>query len=328
MNRSPLLGALTLASIGLAGCGDLPGDAGEDDVQTTSSALTYTQCKEKIGTLYNSNKALLGPRTTSYLESASGVHADYTNNATIYCKSANGLTHYVLGLIKGDFDYLGGVDYMGYPTTDEQDTYYADGRYNGFEKGMILWQAGADSANALRSPIYDTFVQIGFEWGTLGYPSNNQFTNASRIGNTFDNGWIFSKDGLTWPVLTQKRYGNPNATSATFTDQGWPVMKASIILRDDTGAGCLDISGSGFTPGGSVKITVNSPQKITYTKYLTASSTGTIGYAQSGSSCLAASQIIKLNYGVATVQATDQTTNLAATWGAVTAAGVDYTGPA
>jgi L,D-peptidoglycan transpeptidase YkuD (ErfK/YbiS/YcfS/YnhG family) len=120
---------------------------------------------------------------------ASGLPAA---SATAYSSPATG-THHVIGSILTRYLALGGpAGKLGYPTTNELATPVQGGRYNHFQGGSIYWASGA-GAHQIGGAIRDTWARLGWETGTLGFPTTDEKLTPNRAGayNHFQGGSIY-----------------------------------------------------------------------------------------------------------------------------------------
>lgn len=85
----------------------------------------------------------------------------------------------------------GGV--LGYPITDEAKTPDGVGRYSVFESGSVYWSPKTDAYEVL-GRIRDKYKELGWEAGSLGYPTSGEY--AVTGGRKSD----FEKGAITWKV--------------------------------------------------------------------------------------------------------------------------------
>lgn len=80
----------------------------------------------------------------------------------------------------------------GYPTTDELTCPDNVGKYNHFQNGSIYYTP-ATGACSVRGSIHAKWVELGWENGPNGYPTNDESPCADGVGryNTFQNGAIY-----------------------------------------------------------------------------------------------------------------------------------------
>lgn len=109
--------------------------------------------------------------------------------------------HEVHGLIRAKWSKLGWErGFLGYPKTDEQDSGGgANGRFNLFQGGAVLWKRGAKEAFENHGAIRGKFGQMGWEAGFLGFPTTDETTTPDGIGrfNHFDGGSIYWKPSIS-----------------------------------------------------------------------------------------------------------------------------------
>lgn len=112
---------------------------------------------------------------------------------TIYWSSSTG-AHLVLGHILDTWAGLGRErSGLGFPTSDEASSATANGRYQQFQHGTILWQRDASHAYAVQGTIKAKWAALGHEAGFLGYPLTNQLTTPDGYGryNHFQGGSVY-----------------------------------------------------------------------------------------------------------------------------------------
>ncbi|WP_078056999.1 LGFP repeat-containing protein [Corynebacterium provencense] len=105
----------------------------------------------------------------------------------------NGVAHQVKGRIRDkwrDFGWENGR--LKYPTTDEITPPDGTGRFSHFEGGSIYWHPQTGPAE-IEGRIRDRWQEVGWETGTLGYPTTDEMTPPDGIGkfNHFQNGSIY-----------------------------------------------------------------------------------------------------------------------------------------
>ncbi len=111
---------------------------------------------------------------------------------SIYWTEQTG-AHEVHGQIRDKWAELGwetAEGSMGYPITDEVKTPDGIGRYNVFERGSIYWteQTGA---HGVYGYIRDTWKRLGWEAGSLGYPTSEEYdTDDKKRRSDFQYGYV------------------------------------------------------------------------------------------------------------------------------------------
>ncbi|WP_369333702.1 LGFP repeat-containing protein, partial [Modestobacter altitudinis] len=80
----------------------------------------------------------------------------------------------------------------GVPTTNELATPDRVGRYNHFSGGASIYWTPTTGAHAVQGRIRDLWAQLGWETGSLGYPTSDEKATADGEGrqNTFSNGAV------------------------------------------------------------------------------------------------------------------------------------------
>ena len=94
------------------------------------------------------------------------------------------------GAIHDKFVSLGGcASILGGPTTGEVGTPDGVGRYTVFQKGSIYWTARL-GAFEVHGAIRDKWAAVGWETGSLGYPTSDEHAVAGGRQSDFEHGSI------------------------------------------------------------------------------------------------------------------------------------------
>lgn len=103
------------------------------------------------------------------------------------CPGAAGRT---VGAIDAKYRELGGCgSILGTPLTDETVTPDGIGRYNVFERGSIYWSPKT-GAHEVYGYIRDTYKEVGWEAGPLGYPISGEYEVEKGRRSDFEHGSI------------------------------------------------------------------------------------------------------------------------------------------
>ncbi len=345
---------VVFATAGLVGCADVEGGAGGDvsgagdvgggvsggggatgdivdlvagDVKAAAQTFTPAQCSTRIINRGNetATKALVGD-LVSVTDLTTGARGDYTKNASIYCNGANGDTKIVLGLIRAKYQGLGAQNFLGYPTSDELPNQFNTGRFNVFTSGgVVLWKNGAPEAFEVHGAIRGLFATMGSEFGEMGFALSDETSlSGSRKRNIFEFGrlyWTNSSLGA-WPVLTTSG-GNPSDRLAQLS---LPRVTTASMRADQTGGGCLSISGAGFTAGQTVEFRITNPDRVAeIAGSASVRSDGTFSFTDVAPLCSDRTVIKKVN-GIVTVHVFERGTGKSAVGGFFTSAGTDFVG--
>lgn len=108
---------------------------------------------------------------------------------TLYWSPDTG-AHEIHGLILKAFEKAGGLEKVGYPTTDERATPDKSGMYNHFENGSIYWKKGRPEAIFVPKWVINVWSQLGWEQGKLGYPTGDVVTENGIDQQAFEAGTI------------------------------------------------------------------------------------------------------------------------------------------
>ncbi len=96
----------------------------------------------------------------------------------------------VCGAILNHYQALGGPGgFLGYPITNELVNPDNVGRRSFFQNGTIYWSP-TTGAWEIGGAIFNHWGTLGYEKGSLGYPTSDELTNPDGVGkrNTFQNG--------------------------------------------------------------------------------------------------------------------------------------------
>jgi hypothetical protein len=78
---------------------------------------------------------------------------------------------------------------LGYPVTDEVGAPDKRGRYSVFEKGSIYWTP-TTNAHAVIGVFRDKWKELGWESGSLGYPTADEHDSPEGRRVDFEHGWM------------------------------------------------------------------------------------------------------------------------------------------
>lgn len=141
----------------------------------------------------------LGFPLTDELATPNGIgRYNHFQGGSIYWTPAIGAKE-VRGAIRGTWASLGWENSaLGFPVTDELPTPDRLGRYNHFQTGSIYWTPGT-GAREVRGSIRQRWAATGWELGSLGYPTSNEYAIAGGRRNDFQRGSIVwdARTGLT-----------------------------------------------------------------------------------------------------------------------------------
>ena len=147
--------------------------------------------------------SFLGHPTTPERTTPDGVgRYSVFEHGSIYWTAATG-AHEVHGMIRDKWSAVGweaGV--LGYPITDETPAPDGIGRYGVFERGSIYWSP-ATGAWGVHGRIRDAYAELGWEAGSLGYPTSDEYAIDGGRRSDFENG------AITWSADT-------NTTTVTY----------------------------------------------------------------------------------------------------------------
>jgi uncharacterized protein with LGFP repeats len=137
----------------------------------------------------------LGYPTTDETPTPDGVGRfnHFSKGGSIYWTPATG-AHAVWGEIRRTWERHGWeLGPLGYPLVSESVTFDRAGRYNHFSKGASIFWHPATGAHAVWGAIWQTWQELRFELGPLGYPLTSERPTPDRVGrfNHFQHGSIY-----------------------------------------------------------------------------------------------------------------------------------------
>jgi titin len=134
----------------------------------------------------------LGYPTTDETATPDGVGRfnHFAKGASIYFTPDTG-AHAIYGAIRAKweaFDWEKGV--LGYPTNDESATGDGVGRFSHFTGGGSIYWTPSTGANAVYGAIYNTWAELDWEYGRLGYPTSDEYGIPGGRRSNFVGGTI------------------------------------------------------------------------------------------------------------------------------------------
>ncbi|WP_406239114.1 alpha/beta hydrolase-fold protein [Nocardia sp. NBC_01009] len=115
-------------------------------------------------------------------------------NGPFYYSQKTGV-HRLHGLIMGKYAQLGYENsWLGFPAAEELPLKDL-GRFSRFEGGGIYWSPLSGVWAVRSGPIMDTWKDVGYENGKLGYPISDEFTVPGGFQQNFQAGFIVVRDG-------------------------------------------------------------------------------------------------------------------------------------
>ena len=146
--------------------------------ETPTDTPTSTPTVEPVTEIYRKYLALGGPN--GFLGSPAspetglrdgGSYRDF-QGGSIYWSPQTG-AYEVHGAIREHWLALGGLNFLGYPVTDESTTPDGIGRYNHFQNGSIYWTPNT-GAHEVHGVIRDEWAGLGWEKSCVGYPTSDE----------------------------------------------------------------------------------------------------------------------------------------------------------
>jgi uncharacterized protein with LGFP repeats len=114
---------------------------------------------------------------------------NHFQGGTIFWSPATG-AHDVRGEIRGRWAATGWErGGLGYPVTGDARAADGVGFFNHFQGGTIFWSP-ASGAHEVRGAIRDRWAATGWERGSLGYPTSNEYDVSGGKRSDFQRGSI------------------------------------------------------------------------------------------------------------------------------------------
>jgi uncharacterized protein with LGFP repeats len=118
-----------------------------------------------------------------------GCGQHFSQTASIYWSPATG-AHLVRRAIRSAWAALGWeTGQLGYPTSDEFCGLVGGGCGEHFQGGSIYWSA-ATGAHAVLGALRAYWGSTGWERGSLGYPTSNQYSANGMVRQNFQRGYL------------------------------------------------------------------------------------------------------------------------------------------
>jgi uncharacterized protein with LGFP repeats len=145
-------------------------------------------------------------------------------SGSIYWSAGTG-AHAVRGAIRDRWAANGWENgQLGFPVTGELPTADGQGAYNHFQRGSIYWSAGS-GAQVVVGAIRNTWAEMGWENGALGYPVSGEYSFGGGVRQNFQNGNLtWTAAGGTVPEVTYRGGG----TDVVPISKGTTPMVAEI----------------------------------------------------------------------------------------------------
>lgn len=119
----------------------------------------------------------------------SGYNTQTFENGIIYQKGST--SRIILNSIKTRWDELNGVNgKLGFPDSDTQCGTKNNGCYQMFNSGNTIFWSQATGAKTVWGAIYSKWNELGKEWGSLGYPTSNEYYVGGTAKQDFQGGTI------------------------------------------------------------------------------------------------------------------------------------------
>ncbi|MEO8701244.1 MAG: hypothetical protein ABI867_14435 [Kofleriaceae bacterium] len=140
--------------------------------------------------------SFLGPALTDETTTPDGAgRYNVFQNGSIYWTAETGAFE-VHGAIRDKWAEVGWeAGALGYPMSNETRTADGTGRFSVFQRGSIYWKPQT-GAHEVRGAIRDKWAEIGWEGGSLGYPTSDEQAVPEGRRSTFEHG------SITWNAST------------------------------------------------------------------------------------------------------------------------------
>jgi uncharacterized protein with LGFP repeats len=172
------------------------------------------------------------------------------DGGTIFWSPGAG-AHVVRGALLADYLNRGGPGgVLGYPLTDDAQTPGANGYWNNFQYGALLWSAGTGS-HMVRGAILDKYWALGGPAGPLGFPDGDDAAVPGGFTTSFTGGALYWSSGTGAHMIRGAIYdeyttfggpavlGFPTADDGPTQDGGGaliPLTGGSIYWRQSDGS--------------------------------------------------------------------------------------------
>lgn len=165
--------------------------------------MTVGEIDKKYRALGGCNSFLAAPLTTEIATPDGAGRFNVFEGGSIYWSPSTGVFE-VHGAIRDKWAALGWeAGLLGYPISDETQTPDGMGRYSVFQNGSIYWTP-ATGAHEVHGRIRDKWAETGWEAGSLGYPSSDEYEVTGGRKQDFQRGsisWNAATDAATVTLL-------------------------------------------------------------------------------------------------------------------------------
>ncbi|UKA57521.1 GH25 family lysozyme [Arthrobacter sp. FW306-2-2C-D06B] len=174
---------------------------------------------------------------------------------------------------------------LGYPTGSIVCGLSNGGCYQGFEGGAVLYSPATGAQLSLNGPIRDAWGQVGYQSGSLGYPTDNQVC-APALDSCYQK---YQGGTVTWTATIGARYvtGGINtgwlASGGVSGPLGYPTGSPVCGIKD---SGCYQSFQNGYilwTAATGGQASVNGPIRDAWQK--SGLQDGPLGYPATGVVC-------------------------------------------
>lgn len=148
--------------------------------------------------------SFLGKPITPETATPDGV-GRYTvfENGSIYWTPSTGAFE-VHGQIRDKWKELGWeTGLLGYPITDETKTPDGIGRFNVFQGGSVYWSPDT-GPHEVHGRIRDKYAELGWEAGSLGYPTSDEYAVTGGRRSDFQHGSLIWNPDTDTTTVTQE----------------------------------------------------------------------------------------------------------------------------
>lgn len=159
--------------------------------------IIYGAIRDKWFQLGYEKSSLGYPTGAEYCYDGANCYRDF-EKGTIYWYNG-GISYANWGDLAQKYKEIGRNNtFMGYPTMDQQCGLVGDGCYQTLQYGNgTIYYSPSTGAHTLYGGIKAKWLETGYEWGSLGYPTSDEIpTGGSNTKQTFERGVIYWNNGV------------------------------------------------------------------------------------------------------------------------------------
>lgn len=184
---------------------------------------------------------MFGYPTTGELIASDGSVYQTFQGGMINWTSASGGRGFATGIFNAWNQSGGEKGFSGKPTIDSICNLKDGGCYQLFTRGAIYWSP-ATGAQVIHGGIKDKWVGVGFENGSLGYPTSGETAFSKGVYQSFQGGKIYWSNDLGAIKFSNELYGTWTAYGAESGFLGKPTTDSLCGLKNN---GCYQLFKNG-----------------------------------------------------------------------------------